>query len=377
MNELSRFLRRLTPIVLILFLAACQNSEIVPKNQGVVQGQGIAYRWGNELWVADISGRDARRLASDLTDAFCADYAPSPNGRSLAYRDARKQLWVVGLTNDGATKLSNVPVDDFTWYPSSRGLTYTSGSTLYLQSIATSGAAESFNLQGRSVRRPTWSPDNSHIAFYLFHDGNLVDLAVLPFPASGLGDLRILDSFQMRPGTCPPEIRWSPDSKKLVAGDGSSQFVYFLVGGSPLPLGGATPAAAWSLDSRYLTYLDAKNRLLLRDLLNGDTQILVSAPTGSYVWDPSSNALVYTVRNDGADQLVLFELETKTRTVLVQSGVALELTPAWSRDGKTIFFGYRPTSAPAGITSLSRSGGAVQSLLPRASDFTLFERRSE
>lgn len=371
-----RYLRFLVLLIAVLFLAACQTSEIVPKSPGTVLGHGIVYRWENELWVADVTGQNTRRVTSDLIAAECAAYAPAPTGRAIAYRDNDSRLWIAQIPSGETSQLSTISVEDFAWYPSSRGLAYSSGSELYLQTISTPEKPERYSLQGRSVRRPTWSPDNSRIAFYLLREGNQADLAVLPFPSTRLSDLRILDSFQMRPGACLPAIRWAPDGKKLVAGDGRHQFVYFLAGGSPLPLGTGSPAAAWSDDSRLLIYLDAKDNLLLRDVLSGDVRPVGNDPVGRYAWAPNGSVFAYTVHTDEGDQLALFDAASNRRTSLVGSGVALDLAPAWTSDGQTIFFGYRPTSAPAGIASVNRGGGAVQQLLPRASDFRLFERRS-
>ncbi|HBY98735.1 MAG: hypothetical protein M5U01_11960 [Ardenticatenaceae bacterium] len=372
-----RSLRLSALLILVLFLAACQTTEIVTKSEGTIQGQGIAYRWEDELWVADITGQNARRVTADLTAAECAAYAPAPNGRAIAYRDSGNRLWIAQIPAGETRQLSPVVVEDFAWYPSSRGLAYSSGSDLYLQTANSADRPERYSLQGRSVRRPTWSPDNSRIAFYLLRDGNQADLAVLPFPATRLSDLQLLDSFQMRPGACLPEIRWAPDGKKLVAGDGLHQFVYFLAGGSPLPLGGGSPPAAWSTDSRRLAYLDSNRRLLLRDVLSGDVRAAGNGSVGRYAWAPNGALIAYTVRADGGDQLVLFDIATSQRVTLVGSGVALDLVPAWSSTGQMIFFGYRPTAAPAGIGSVNRAGGAVQQLLPRASDFRLFDRRSD
>lgn len=377
MSRHFRPLRLFALLIPILLLAACQTTDVVPKSEGKVQGQGIVYRWESELWVADVSGQNPRRLTADLTAAECAAYAPAPNGRAIAYRNGDNQLWTAQVLSGETRELSTGAVEDFAWYPNSHGLAYSSGSSLYLQTISGSGEPERYSLQGRSLRRPTWSPDNSRIAFYLLRDGNQADLAVLPFPTTRLSDLRVLDSFQMRPGTCLPEIRWAPDSKKLVAGDGDRQFVYFLAGGSPLPLGNGTPAAAWSPDSRRLVYLDAKDRLLLRDVLSGEVRAAGSGTLGRYAWAPKGSLLAYTVVDEGANQLALLNVATNQRWTLVESGVALDLRPAWSSDSQTIFFGYRPTNAPAGIASINRAGGAVQQLLPRATDFRLFERRSE
>lgn len=364
-------------MILALLLTACQTNDIVPKSQGVVQGEGLAYRWDRELWIADVNGQNARRLTANLADAGCAAYAPAPNGRSIAFRDRDSRLWVAPLPAGEARRLSTVAVEDFAWYPSSKGLAYSSGSELYLETVTRSARPDQYSLQGRVIRRPTWSPDNSRIAFYMLRERNQADLALLPSSASSTKDVLILDSFTMRSGTCPPEILWAPDSKKLVAGDGTNQSAYFLAGGSPLPLGTGPAPAAWSSDSRFLAYLDARGGLLLRDVPGGDVRTLVREGVGRYAWSRNGNSLAFTLRSAGVDQLALFQTGREGYTILLENAVALDLAPAWSYDGATIFFGYRPNAGPPALASIAREGGAVRQLLSRVKSFRLFERRSE
>lgn len=359
--------------IVLSLSVACQATDFVGGGDPLPQGQGVIYQVERELWVADVTGEKGRRLSTDLSAGGCASYLVAPNGRSVAYRDRAGALWVAPLP--GEPRQIAESVEDMTWFPNSKGVAYSSGSDLYLHFLNRNEKPQRFSLQGQRLRRPTWSPDTRTVAFYILNEGNRADLAVVPFPASSLKEMRILDSFTMEPGGCPPPIRWAPDSTRLVAGDGKRQFAYFLSGGSPIPLGAAEPPAAWTVDSRRIVYVDGKGRLALRELMSGEIRPLANGGASAYRWSPDGSKLAFIITDADSTKLMLFDQTTQRRHLLVDEQVVGAIVPQWSADSSTIYFGMR--GGPGGMVGVGRVaavGGPVTPVVVRASSFRLLER---
>jgi tricorn protease len=369
-------LRILVSLVLLLVLAGCQASDFVG-GDNLPMGQGLVYFWDRELWTADVNGQEPRRITADLTTTGCPAVQVAPNGRSVAYRDRANLLWLAPLRTGEARQLTTVPVDDITWFPNSNGLAYSSGNELFIQFLTRTEKPQRYNLQDRRIRRTTWSPDTRTIAFYVLSGSNQADLAVVPFPAMTMADLRVLDRFKMEPGTCPPAIRWAPDSTRLVAGDGKQQFAYFLAGGSPIPLGVVEPAAAWTTDSRRLVYVDSKDHLVMRDLASGALRPLASGDTDNYRWSPDGNQLAFTLTDTEGSKLMLFDQTTQQRTTLVADAVISTIPPQWSANGQSLYFGLRGNKGQSSLARIAIAGGPPTPIVSRATGFRLLERPTQ
>ena len=98
-----------------------------------VNGRQVVFTYGGDIWVADLSGGEARRLTS--TPAVESNPVFSPDGRSIAFTSNRSgvpMVYVVPVVGGNPTRL--------TWYPSAsyvRGWTPDGKRVLYASSRET------------------------------------------------------------------------------------------------------------------------------------------------------------------------------------------------------------------------------------------------
>ncbi|WP_424520546.1 S41 family peptidase, partial [Rubrivirga sp.] len=128
---MTRFLGAL--VLAALVTVPAQSQETLLLRQPTLSAQHVAFAHGGDLWVADRSGGDARRLTS--TPAVEADPHFSPDGRMIAFTSNRSGLeavYTVPVEGGDPTRL--------TWYPASsqaRGWSPDGARVLYASSRET------------------------------------------------------------------------------------------------------------------------------------------------------------------------------------------------------------------------------------------------
>ncbi len=162
------------------------------------------------------------------------------------------------------------------------------------------------NTSGVHERNSKWSPDGKHIAYISDATGEDEIYVVTP---DGRGSPRQLttggDTYKF-------EISWSPDSKKILWSDKKLRLQYVEVESKTVKK--VTQAKAWEI----------------RDA----------------VWSPDSRWVAYSQNErEGMDRVYLFSLE-KDKTFDVTDGWYDSARPAFSGDGKYLFFVSRRDFAP-------------------------------
>jgi Tol biopolymer transport system component len=213
-----------------------------------------------------------------------------------------------------------------------------------------SGALEPF-LGGISAEFVSFSPDGKSVAYVSFHEGTL-------WKADRDGGNRV----QLTGG--PDSVynpRWSPDSKQIVYGASSSGHTrIYLVSadsGKPRRLLPDDPSEMgdpnWSPDGKrvlfcrgvYLTHKYDDLRIL--DLESAQVKVVPgSANMWSPRWSPNGRYIVAKMAKFDNDRagLHVFDLKTQRWSTLPVNGT-VDL-PAFSRDGKNIYFlRYGPNQA--------------------------------
>lgn len=201
--------------------------------------------------------------------------------------------------------------------------------------------------------QPSISPDGRHVAYAVGHSQQM-RIAVRPV---GGGPATWLTGDSTASEWLP---RWSPDGSRLLflSRGGVSSAPAF--GGSARPEVAARPgapvrSATWSADGREIAYVRGDS-LVARTVGSGRTRLITTAPDlHSCVWSPDGARLAcvsgnsfYTTVGVVSGIGPMFGNLAPSRIVLVPSGggdavsvtdsVSLHQSPAWSRDGRTLYF---------------------------------------
>jgi Tol biopolymer transport system component len=173
------------------------------------------------------------------------------------------------------------------------------------------------------------------------------ELWVTRWPKGGARRLARIQSPDEGPEAVFGEPRWSPDSRRLVAGLGDAHALAIIGldrSKRLLPTPGFTVDADWSPNGRWIAFTVGQSSV-------AGGQLLLVRPDGSAMrrlldagdqsgpccvrWSPDGRHLGFIWRDN--ETLRLFDLRTgRMRTIA--RGVYEAVTPTWSPDGKTIAY---------------------------------------
>lgn len=259
-------------------------------------GAGVlVYERAGALWVYDPATRRAERLRIRVpadpvhrmerwqsVRGFVRDADLAPNGKRAVF-EARGEIVTVPREHGPARNLTETP--------------------------------------GAHDRSPAWSPDGREVAWFSDEPTGAADGAA---PAHGEYHLVVRDQL----GRAPPRR--------------------FSLGGA-----GFYTDLSWSPDGRHLLFGDKANRLAFLTLETG-TVTPVSQTQGSLghwrpgaVWSPDARWIAFEQRDEQTayDGIALYEVATGQVTV-VTDGFGSADSPAFSRDGKHLFFRASVDSGP-------------------------------
>jgi tricorn protease len=171
-------LRHLPALVTVLLLTGAARAEpdvhdTCLLSQPAVSAKHVAFIYADDLWVADLEGKNVRRLTSDV--GVESNPVFSPDGKTIAF----------SAEYDGNTDVYTIPVDGgqpkrLTWHPVpdiARGFTPDGKSVLFssLRSVFTARYSQLFTVPlggGMPVQLPipngvqaSFSPDGERIAY--------------------------------------------------------------------------------------------------------------------------------------------------------------------------------------------------------------------
>jgi tricorn protease len=174
------------------------------------------------------------------------------------------------------------------------------------------------------------------------------------------GDVRDLTRS---PGAHDRSPAWSPDGERIAWFSDAGGEYRLLVGDAP---GKGEPRAydcggvrfyfqpRWSPDGKHVLFTDKGNRIAFVTLESGKvTEVASVAGDLGYfepgaAWSPDSKWIAFEQRNPGTlyDRIALFEVATG-KVAPVTDAFATAYAPAFSRDGKLLFFAASVDSGPA------------------------------
>jgi len=315
------------------------------------------YRGGmsDDVWIYDFASKKTVAITNDPA----GDIIPMWSGERIYFlsdRDAHQRfnLYCHDLKSGRTRKLTDFADFDVK-FPSlgDRAIVFENGGYLYRFDLATEQAAKipvvilDDQARGRggivSVSRAVTNfeiaPDGKRALF-----GARGDIFTVP---AKYGNTRNLTST---PGVHERNSKWSPDGRWIAyVSDASGEDEIVLIpqdgNGAPRQLTSGADTYKyqiyWSPDSRKLLWADKKLRLQYIDIESKAVTVVANARAfefAQYTWSPDSRWIAYAKPEEEVlNRVYLYSLDKKM-TIEVTDGWYASASPAFSSDGKYLFF---------------------------------------
>lgn len=237
-----------------------------------------------------------------------------------------REIYMINPNGDIKINLSRHPADDYapTWSPDNTRMAFVSerdiNAEIYLVDPNVGIPANLTNNPGID-RSPDWSPDGSWIAFESDRSGN-TDIFVMQHDGANVVNLTNNSAADAFPA-------WSPDSSRIA-------FVSDRAGGPAI--------FVMNIDGSAVTRL---------------TQTAI--PTSAPVWSPDGNRVAFVATGtNGVTDIFLVNADGSGLTNLTDSA-AREFDPDWSPDGSRIVFA-RQLDGPPDIVVSNTDGSGMTSV---------------
>ena len=316
------------------------------------------YRGGqaDDVWLYDF----ATKQTTDLTNNPAQDIIPMWGGNNKIYfisdRDEHKRLnlYSYDLETKETKKLTDF-VDFDVKFPSigDRAIVFENGGYLYRFDLATekidkvsitidedfAAGRTSFVDVSKSITNYEISPDGNRALF-----GARGDVFTVPAKYGNTRNLTHSSGIHERNSKWSPDGKWiacisdasGEDEVWLLPQDGSGQGTQLTKNGDAYKY-----QPYWSPDSKKIVWSDRKQRLQYVDVETKKVTPVVQATAfeiTDYVWSPDSKWIAYAKPEDSAMTTVyLYSLEKK-ESYPVTDGWFNSYSPAFSSDGKYLFF---------------------------------------
>jgi tricorn protease len=315
------------------------------------------YRGGqaDDIWIYDF---DTKQTVN-MTDNPAQDVFPMWIGNSIYFISDREEnkrfnLYVYSLSNKQTRKLTNYADFDIKFpSPGDDAIVYENGGYIYRFDLKSQKAEkvpivvaddQSTGRGGwidvsRQIRSYEISPDGSRALFGAHGE-------IFTVPAK-YGNTRNLTDTS---GVHERASRWSPDGKWIAyISDASGEDEIYIV-----PQDGSAPAKQlthgadtykffllWSPDNKKLLWSDKKLRLQFVDVASGEVTPVAQASASEIMdfrWSPDSQWIAYAQEEEKKmETIYLYSLADK-KTVAATDGWYDSGAPAFSADGKYLFF---------------------------------------
>jgi tricorn protease len=146
------------------------------------------------------------------------------------------------------------------------------------------------------------------------------------------------------------EAAWSPDGRRIayVSDAGGDEAVWVRnAEGAPAAqqlthaMLGRLYAPRWAADGKRIAFSDSANRVQVVDVASGKVSEIAKDPFGlqrDYTWSPKGDYLAYTLNGDNAQSSVFVWSVAGGNSVRVTDPLFGEASPAFSPDGKFLYF---------------------------------------
>lgn len=256
----------------------------------------VAYTHRGDIWIARPDGSRARRLTRMRGPQD--DPTWSPDGRTVAYRDARRgynrgdEIYAVDVGGSHVRNLTRTAFNEWSpaWSPDGRLIAFYA-SELYVMHPDGTHVRRLTQIEGEY---PSWAPDGRRLAF-----------------------------MSLRPGARGP----NPDYDVFVVNaDGSG-----LVQLTDWP--GEDGWPSWSPDGRWIAFSSShdghgRSIYLMRPDGSGKHRLALPLPATFPVWSPDGRTIMFTSeRRDGEQRWVMRSDGTGRRPTPLDGGIVAWIAP--------------------------------------------------
>ena len=329
------------------------------------------YRGGT---APDISVFDLTTYATEnITNNIANDELPMYNADGIYFMsdngpNKRNNLWKHDLATKTNTQLTNFKDFDITFPESSASeIIFEAGGKLYLYNMAAATSNEvKINIISDQkgliakqknvssyIQNATISPDGNRVVVQARGE-----LFSLPATEGFVANLTATS------GSAERKPAWSPDGNSLAYwSDASGEYQLMIndMTGKVPPkkltnfTSGFNYTIYWSPDSKKIVYVDQSMTI---NYLNVTTGKITKADKGRYMmegglrsftasWSPDSRWVAYSRASDNQATTAIYVYDTQNNKVSqLTSGYYTDYSPAFSADGKHLFFGTNRTFKP-------------------------------
>jgi tricorn protease len=329
------------------------------------------YRGGT---APDITVFDLTTYATEnITNNIANDELPMWIGDAIYYMsdngpNKRNNLWKYDLSSKSNTQLTTFKDYDITFPESSSSdIIFEAGGKLYLYNLSSAKTNEisiqlisdqkGLIVQQKNVssfiQDATISPDGNRVVVQA--RGDLFDL-----PATE----GFVANLSATSGSAERSPSWSPDGNSVACwsdASGEYQLMLYDMTGKQKPrtitnfINGFNYSIYWSPNSKKLVYVDQAMNINYVDITSG---MVTQADKGKYMfegslrnfsvtWSPDSKWFAYDRGTDNPANTAIFLYSTENKKVSqLTSGYYTDRSPAFSADGKHLFFVTNRTFQP-------------------------------
>ena len=329
------------------------------------------YRGGTapDISIFDLSNYSTENITNNIAN----DELPMWNGDAIYYMsdngpNKRNNIWKHDLASKINTQLTNFKDFDITFPEnSSSDIVFEAGGKLYLYNIASANTDEvkidiisdqqGLIAQQKKVssfmQSATISPDGNRVVVQA--RGELFSLPA----AEGF-----VANLSATSGTAERKPAWSPDGNSVACwSDANGEYqltIYDMVGNQQPKIitnftSGFNYSIYWSPDSKKIVYVDQTMSINYLDINTGK---VLKIDKGNYMyegglrnfsvtWSPDSKWVAYARGTDNPATTAIFLYDTQNNKVSqLTSGYYSDFSPAFSDDGKHLFFATNRTFRP-------------------------------
>ncbi len=364
MGYSGHFRRLVTVILVALLLTGCASATRPRNMAGVPTDPSVIFIQDSQLRVQKLSERTSQVLASNVRIG-CVPYVLAPDGSKVAYQDQKGAWWAVSTAGGTPQAITSKAVQNVSWLPSSQGVYYSDGTDIYAQLFDRAKSNAVLKGGGQAYESPTFSANGNTISFITHPRANLADVRV----AKGDGtDVRSLGRVLLTPSEvtepCPPQVLWSPDNARFLLNPGRNAYIFYLAGGTPLPLPahGVGAVYAWAPDGSKVAFNDGQGTVWL--VSAGGTGVRnVAEATSGPAWSSDSTSLAFVSPERAGHALRTFDVARNSAQTIVQV-TGDELTnPQWVPGGtSSLVYTRQNRAGDSTIWMVPASGSAPRQI---------------
>jgi len=310
--------------------------------------------WAQDLYVFDLATQQGRNITNDPR----TDRDPMWIGNAIYFvsdRDDVLNLYRYDLGSSQTTQLTKHRGFDVRWASADRAghIVYELGGELHVYDAnANQDRALSINVptDGARTRAETIAVGDKIEQFAVSPHGERAlfiargDLFTAPVENG------ITRNVSQSPGAHEREAAWSPNGRRIAyVSDASGEEAIWTRdadgGDEPIKLTaeayGRLYAPRWAPDGKRLAFSDSANRVFVIDLASHKVSEIAKDPFGlarDYAWSPRGGFLAYTLNEDNAQGSVFVWSAASGKSTRVTDALFAEANPAFSPDGKFLYF---------------------------------------